>query len=237
MALLYKLKQKDIRKKYEEEVKRLLSNQKYQVEKIESFAEFLDVLNPFIDCSTFLGSTIVPISFSECEDHCKMLGKDTLSYYKNIYDEAKYTWAKKHCIQVDLKESEVIKMLKDIQSATLPFGSFSIAFKTYRLNNNSIPSKHTGKMIPYAPLLYDMDSLHTDISDYMCEKRANSMFNKENQYRQMHIYTDNILSKKDVDAIYPLICELTKLYNNYATETYNTFKNDKSYQHREDFGN
>lgn len=237
MALLYKVKQKDIQKKYEAEIEKLLSKQKYQIEKVESFAEFLDILHPFIDCSTFLGSTIVPISFSECEGHCKMLGKDTLSYYKNIYDQAKYNWAKKHCTQTHLEESEVVDMLKDIQSATLPFGSFSIAFKTHRLNNNCVPSKHTGKMIPYAPLLYDMDTINVNISDYMCEKRANTMFNSENEYHQMHIYTDNILSIKDVDAIYPLICDLTKFYNDYATEVYNTFKNDKGYQHREDFGN
>lgn len=237
MALIYKLKQRDIRKKYEEKIKELLSNQKYQIQKIESFAEFLDILNPFIDCSTFLGTAILPISFSSCEDNCKMLGKDTLSYYKSIYDKAKYDWAKKNCTQMDLTEPEVVKMLMDIQGTTLPFGCFTIAFKTKRLNNNSIPSKHTGKMIQYAPLLYEMDPLHTNVSDYMCEKRANSMFNANNDYRQMHIYTDNILSKKDVDAIYPLICDMTKLYNDYATETYNTFKNDKGYQHREDFGN
>jgi hypothetical protein len=235
--LLYKIKQKEIRKKYEEEVTNIIENNKYQIQKIESFAEFQDELNLFMDCGAGFGSRIIPISFSECEQHCKLLGKDALSYYKNIYDKAKYKWAKKHCVSETLTQDDVSLMLKDIQTATLPFGSFSIAFKTHRLNNNAVPSYYDKKMVYYAPLLYDMDDIQIDISDYMCDVRANCMFNEKSQYHQMHIYTDNILSKKDVDNIYPLICELVKKYNEYATETYNIFKNDKSYQHREDFDN
>lgn len=231
----YLLKKKQLQKKYEDEVENIISGQKYRIQKIESFAEFADKLHPFHECAVMLNSTVYPISFSECESGCKLLGTDALSFHKTNYDNAKYIWAKKQCTDTDITKEENFNMLKEIQNATLPFGCFSIAFKCHRLHDKTIKSHYDKRQINFSPLLYDFIDVTENVSDFFCEKLANEMGDADNGFHQMNVYTDNILTLHDVDEIYPLIKSLTQKYNEYSTTLYHLYKDSEIYRHREDF--
>lgn len=232
----YLLRHNKIRKKYEDEIAQILYGGKYRILKIESFADFSDTLLPFHECSMLLDTAVSPISFSECESHCKQLGVDTLVHYKTQYNEAKYKWTKKHCTQKEITLEENYEMLKKIQDATMSFGAFTIAFKCHRLHEKTVRSYYSESQIQFAPLLYDIISLDGNVSDYFCHRLAEKLFdNSDNPYHQMNIYTDNVLTLKDIDDMYPIIRKITQKYNEYVTTLYHTFKDSEIYRHREDF--
>lgn len=231
----YLFNKKTIQKKYEDEIATILEGSKYRIDKIESFAPFPDQLHPFCECSTLLNVKYLPISFSECESRCKLLGADGLSYHKKVYDTAKYNWAKKNCIEAKIEKEENLSLIQEIQKSTLPFGSFSIAFKCHRLTDETVKSKYSNQDIPYAPFLYEFVDVYGGASDFFCRILADMLNGEEEKFCQMNIYTDNILNKSDVDSIYPLVQEVAQKYNEYATELYNAFKEDALYLHRDDF--
>lgn len=231
----YLLKRKEIRKKYESEVEKILENESYRIQKIESFAEFSDPLNPFRECAILLNTSVSPISFSECENRCKVLGVDVLTHHKMKYDEAKYEWVKKHCTNETISFEENLEMLMKIQESTIPFGAFTIAFKCHRLHDKTIKSHYSDKQIPFAPLLYDMVDVEENVSEFFCNKLAEKIQDNTNPFYQMNVYTDNILTIKDIDSIYPLIRKLAHKYNEYTTTVYHNCKDSEIYRHREDF--
>ena len=223
-------------KKYEMEMKGILHGSGYRILKIESFADFPDRLFPFCEYSTLPGVPVSPISFSECEAMCSQLGAENLALYKEMYSRAKYAWARKRCIQGDIPLGEHAAMLRRIQETTLPFGAFMIAFRCHRLHDKTVVSHHSGSRIPYAPMLYDIVDIGNDVSGFSCERLAEKLFDENsNDFFQMNIYTDNILSERNVDEIYPVIKELAGKYNEYAAILYHTYKDSEIYRHRDDF--
>lgn len=227
---------KKLKKKYEYEMGQMLSGEKYRIRLIESFADFPDSLHPFRECASLLGASVLPISFSMCERGDKLVGMDTLSYHKSMYDNAKYNWAKKSCINCNISTKEYYTMLKDIQSATLPYGAFTIAFKCHRLNGDSVKSNCSDENILYSPLLYDAIEIESDVLDYFC-KMLSSQIQVGNalDIHQMNVYTDNTLRMEDIDNVYPVIKKMMQKYNEYAMEVYHTYKTSSFYQHRCDF--
>lgn len=236
----YILNKRKIMKKYEEEIKKTLEGEKYHIQKIESFADFPDSLGIFHEIAVLLNTAVSPISFSECETRNKLLGVNVLSHHKTLYDNAKYKWVRKHCTEEQISFEEDLEMIHEIQKATLPFGSFTIAFKCHRMENNTVKSRYSGNEICFAPLLYDIVELNSGVFDFFCNILANKIYNiqqKNNEYdewHQMNIYVDNILTIKDIDNIYPLITKLMQKYNEYVATLYHAYKNDSLYQHRDD---
>lgn len=232
----YLLKYRKLQKKYEDEIKDILADGKYNIRKIESFAEFSDQLAPFRECSMLLKTAVTPISFSECELAGKQLGIGVLVDYRTRYVNAKYKWTKRCCRHEDITLDEHLDMLQRIQNSTLPFGAYTIAFKCHRLNEKTVKSHYSGKRIVYAPLLYDIVDVKENVLDFFCHRLAEKLYDSSsNDFHQMNVYTDNIMTSKDVDDMYPLIKKLAQKYNEYATTMYHMYKDSEIYRHREDF--
>lgn len=240
----YLIGHKKLQRKYESEIREIIEDQKYQIKRIDVFAEFPDSLFPFRDCSVLLGVPVIPVSFAECESNNKLLGVETLAKNKGVYDDAKYEWVKKHCTNESISVEENFKMLKAIQEAILPFGIFTIAFRCHQIYDYTIKSQYNDKQIPFSPLIYDTEDIDTGVSDYFCRKLAEELDTvsinpsgdkKSAVYYQMNVYTDNILTRKDVDGIYDLIKKIMNKYNEYAMTMYHTYKESEVYKHRDDF--